>query len=270
MNGNENFRPEELRARDALRALAPPVAEAAFRERLKREFVAGDVVSRIDWPPAGAASRFGIRRYAGVLALAATLALALITFNRSPGPSAFGGSGQGFVSVDGRQMATSDLTAIGELLHGGAKVTLGDGAILDLAYAGNMSWRLFPGTTVTLPDAPGRWFGRAVSAHVEIGEVSVRTGDRFHGALLALSTDEGRALVTGTLVSVVRDAAVTCVCVHEGTVQMESAAGLDLGDIPVGKRRVLFRDGSEPVLLDIAAPHRDHLIEFDADLQRNF
>jgi hypothetical protein len=267
MNGNDTHRltDRELRAQSALRALSIPHADLAFRERLKREFVAGTVQSRIAWPVLRSRRFAPSRRLAATLAIAATLAFVLLAANRSPGPRAIGGNGLGFVSIDGARLPAGELGRIGALIRPGATLVLGDGATLDLEYPGNMGWRLFSGTTATLPSAPGRWFRRSVESWVEFGEISVRTGGDFHGSQLTLATAEGRAIVTGTLVSVVRDSSVTCVCVHEGTVRME-AAGRDLGSIRVGKRRVLFRDGSEPVILDIAAPHRDHLIEFDADL----
>jgi hypothetical protein len=53
------------------------------------------------------------------------------------------------------------------------------------------------------------------------------------------------------------------VCVHEGT----ASVGIDQGDmepIPPGKRKVMFADGQPPMITDIAPPHRDHLVEFDA------
>ncbi len=266
MSGNDINRLStgEQRARAAVRGLPVPAADGAFRARLKAQFVDGSIREAIEWPEVAAGRFANARLVAGALAMAAILAFLAFGLNRYPAPRAIGGNGYGHVSIDGVEFPSTDLTGIDASLSEGSRVALSGGATLDIHYPGTMGWRIFSGTTVTLPERPGRWFGREIASHMEYGEISVRTGDHFGGTSLTLATDEGLALVTGTLVSVVRDSSVTCVCVHEGSVRME-AAGVDLGVIPVGKRRVLFRDGSDPVILDIAAPHRDHLIELDAD-----
>ncbi|MBU1674842.1 FecR family protein, partial [bacterium] len=197
------------------------------------------------------------------LAVAAALALLMVVTNRRPGPVPLGGGGPGTVTVDGQTVPANRPEALARLLHPGARVTLSDDAELDLHYPGVMVWRLEPGTTAVLPPAPGRWYGKALECRLEKGELGLRTGPGFPGARLAIVTAEGRAIVTGTLVSVYRDDAVTCVCVVEGAVVMETASGEVLGNIEAGRRRVLFRDGSEPLHDAIAPPHQAHLQAFD-------
>jgi ferric-dicitrate binding protein FerR (iron transport regulator) len=81
---------------------------------------------------------------------------------------------------------------------------------------------------------------------------------------VVVRTDEGLAVIRGTLVSVARTADVTCICLVEGSASV-LCGGEDLGALAAGRRWVLFRDGSEPQGDEIAAVHRDHLLDLDRD-----
>jgi hypothetical protein len=35
-------------------------------------------------------------------------------------------------------------------------------------------------------------------------------------------------------------------------------------EVPAGRRKVMFADGTPPKITDIAPPHMDHLVEFEA------
>lgn len=267
----QDMTPQQRRAAEAVRGLPRPTADADFRARLKREFAQGALPGAdqpTDEDPAvvvrPAASIW--RRVAwAAAAAAAAVALAMFATNPRPGPATLAVAGVGTVTVDGHAVDTDHVGSLNALLHAGARVAVSDGVTLDLRYPGTMAWRLEPGTTAVLPAAPGRWWGRSIRCEVEVGETGLRTGPDFPGAHLAIATGEGAAIVTGTLVSVYRDAEVTCVCVQEGEVRMEDADGDPLGAVPAGKRTVLFRDGRPPLIDDaIAPPHQKHLLEFDS------
>jgi len=242
-------------AAEAVRSLSRPGARPDFRARLKADFVSGALdggapapVVRLDRTR---------RRWLMWVPLAAAAAMAAVLFftGRLPGPEVLGSHTAGTVLVDGRAVSPADSLLLDDLLRPGAVVELRDGAELDLLYPGSLVMRLATGTTFTLPDHPRRWIGRDIEAELAIGEVSIRTGPDFAGNLLAIRTPEGRARIYGTLISVFRNADLTCVCLYEGTAVMDDRER-ELGSIPPGKRWVLYEDGREAELLDIAPPHQ--------------
>lgn len=265
MNGrpNDDMTPKERSVRDAVRELSRPAAEPAFRERLKREFVAGSIPERTEKAlPPRRSGRLLRRSRLTLLAAAALLLFAVLVGNRGPAPRLLAVGDEGTVTVDGRAIPAARREELAAALRPGARVELSEGAVLDVHYPGSMVWRFEEGTTATLPGSPGRWFDRAVECDVATGEAGVRTGPDFPGARLTIRTGEGMIVLTGTLVSVFRNDEVTCVCVQEGV----ASIGVDENDlepVPAGKRKVMFRDGSPPTITDIAPPHRDHLILFD-------
>jgi ferric-dicitrate binding protein FerR (iron transport regulator) len=116
---------------------------------------------------------------------------------------------------------------------------------------------------MVLPGRPRRWFPRSLRADIEAGEVRFLTGPRFPGRTLVLSTPEGRAEITGTVVSVLRDVAMgaTCVCVMEGTARI-GMTDADMEPVPHGMRKVMFADGRTPLVVSILPEHRDGLTAF--------
>jgi hypothetical protein len=72
----------------------------------------------------------------------------------------------------------------------------------------------------------------------------------------------------GTVISVYRGPGYTCVCVLEGTARVgEDEAHLE--DVPEGHLKVMFDDGSDPIVEEIASSHEKALNEFvenDRDL----
>jgi hypothetical protein len=97
------------------------------------------------------------------------------------------------------------------------------------------------------------------------GEISVRTGPALAGGQLMVKTPEAETVIHGTLVSVVSNGELSCICLFEGHADV-SSDGRELGELPPGKRWVIFRDGHEPELMDIAPPHLEHMKTFDATL----
>lgn len=236
---------EEARARDALRGLAPPSADAAFRERLKRDFVAGRI---------GALRPLALpvpwhRRFAWRLVLVpAAAALLVVTVwlaDRGPGWSVMGTTGDGVAVVDGAPVPLTDRAGLARRMRPGARLAVPVGAEIELASASGLVVQVTSGTDFTLPATPGRWLNRRVVAAVERGEIRVTTGVAFRGARLRVDTPEAVVEVTGTTLAVICEPTGTCVCVFEGVVRV-GARGGSVETIPTGRRRFLFNDGRAP------------------------
>lgn len=259
---------EQQTAQDAVRSLPRPVADPEFRARLKAEFVAGRLGADEGAPdkvvPMGAAT--GRRRAfwsAGVVALAAVLALAVVGLNRLPGPALMAVSGTGTVIIDGTSHPAEAVQLAG-LLQPGTHLVVGEDVSLDIQYPGTMVLRVAAGTDMTLPGRPGRWFGRGVQADLAAGEISLRTGPLLQGGHVAVGTPEGSITITGTLVNVFSNGDLSCFCLYEGNASVSCRTG-ELGAIPANKRWVVYKDGRAPELLDIAAPHLEHMLGMDQE-----
>lgn len=259
----KNLDKKQRLAQEAVRSLAHPQAGADFRSRLKDQFVAGEIPeTRLSssGESTSASSRPWVRWAS--LAAAAVLAFVVFSMNRLPGPELVATNGVGTVTVDGRELAADDSAGLEDALRAGARLQVGEGGLVDLVYPGSFVMRLDGGTEMVLPSLPGRWFLRTARSSMEIGEISVRTGPALAGGGLIVDTPEGRTAIHGTLVSVFRNVDLTCVCLFEGSASI-STAEKNLGGVPLGMRWVLFKDGSEPQLLDIAPPHQDHMLGLD-------
>lgn len=258
----DNLDERQRLAQDAVRSLGRPDADPEFRARLKDRFVSGAIDEQASAP---SGSRLGsVWLGWSALAAAAVVAFALLGFNRLPGPELASTNGVGSVWVDGREITADRTGVIDAALRVGTRVRVTGGAEIDVAYPGTLLMRLTDGADLVLPERPGRWFRRTVETPLAAGEVCLRTGPDLAGGGVVVRTDEGLALVRGTLISVARTADVTCICLVEGSASVV-CGGDDLGALAAGKRWVLFRDGSEPVGDDIAPPHRDHLLALDRD-----
>jgi ferric-dicitrate binding protein FerR (iron transport regulator) len=121
-------------------------------------------------------------------------------------------------------------------------------------------YELVPGTRVTLPGVPGRWWRRTVVGSVLVGEFRFKSEPGFSGSQLTLHTPEGLVEITGTLLSIQCDDSGTCVCVLEGHVRV----GVDRDDLELiepGSRKVMLRNG-EVKIVPVKPMHRDGVLEF--------
>ena len=248
----------EQAARDAVRGLARPRAEATFRARLRHEFTTG---------------RFG-RRGAGLAParawwarppLLAPLAAGLLvvagaTLNRGPDWRLVSADGDGRVIVDGATFSPRD-AALGARLRRGGRVSVDGAVTLDLVAPGIAAVALAPGAEVQLSSAPGRWWARGMRAHVANGDAYFTTGRGFHGAHLDVSTPEVSVRAVGTAFAVLREAEATCVCVLEGHVRVgeTGAPAANAIEVPQGMRRIVQAGGrgeTQPILDE--SVHRLH------------
>jgi ferric-dicitrate binding protein FerR (iron transport regulator) len=236
--------PDEVRAREALRAQRAPRPSAAFRARLGEEFVTGTIESAappralpIPWQRR-ATTRWG----ASALALAAAL-LVVSALNQAPDWQVTAVRGAGMVTFDGVPVPTSHRDELARRMKPGVFVQLGDGVEIEAASRGMMAIEYASGTQASVPQPPGRWFQRRAVAEVRSGEIRVMTGREFPGARLALETPEARVEVTGTTFAVICEPAGTCVCVLEGRVHVGTRGGVGMIEVVAGRRRYVFADG---------------------------
>jgi len=230
--------PAERRVQEAVRSLPHPQATPAFRTRLKRDFASG----RIGTPRTiELASPRVAMRWLALAPAALVLLIAIVLANRAPALRAVAVNGEGFVIVGGRPVPAGHLAELNQRLTPGTKVELA-GATLELESAGNLHLELVSGSAMTLPKPPGRWFGRVSRGRLERGEVRITTGQRFHGARLAMETPEVTVEVVGTTLAVIREPVGTCVCVLDGTVRVGEPGG-EMEMVQGGRRKFVFNDG---------------------------
>jgi hypothetical protein len=256
---------EQSRARDEVRALRGPAADPAFRARLRQSFVEGTVAAparRTTRILTGPFQPVAPWRWALVPAAAAALLIAVSVMNRGPDWSVVHAGGEGVVIVDRRPIPVAHVTEqLASLLRPGAMIELGDAVELELAIPGGAVMQITPGTQLTLPRSPGRWYERVQPFEVRNGEIRLTTGPRFHGARFEVATPEAAVEIVGTTLAVIREPAGTCVCVYEGTVRV-GPRGQTPMPVEHGMRRFVFNDGREPELAAIRPIEGVKLAEF--------
>lgn len=240
------------RAQEALRALPAAAPDPAFRARLRDAFASGAIEA-----PGRAAVPVAARRPAprlGRLELAfagAAAALAIVAFAwaLNPGPQwrvAELQNAHGNVIVNDDAVPADDIESLNEALVPGATIEWNGDGDLELLSRGQLALGIAPGTTMTLPAPPPRWFARTSKAKVAMGTIRLISGSRFRGARLEIATPEATVFVTGTTLAVIEEPSGTCVCVLEGKVHV-MAGTEDMGMVPAGQRATVFSDGSKPV-----------------------
>lgn len=257
---------EQDRVRDAVRSLGQVPANTAFRQRLKREFVSGDIarqqVLELDSQP-----RFPRWLSRVFLPLAAAAVAVVMFIVLTPGPTwkFHGIAGQGLVAVNGVEVDASDVQTLSRLIRPGARITVPEGVALDLIAGDVLLLELDEGADATVPQNPGRWLREVMLSQVATGELRLKTGPGFPGHQFDVRTPEGLIEVTGTIVSVFRGPDLTCVCVFEGTARIgQDPETMEI--IPAGQRKVMFLDRRSPMITEIMPEHEHGLEGF---LERN-
>jgi ferric-dicitrate binding protein FerR (iron transport regulator) len=168
-------------------------------------------------------------------------ALAVLWFGSTPSETwrVLGVSGPMQVTLDGDEV---DLPA-GTLLDGGSFV-VGDSTEVELEW-GALRLRLRPGTEVTVPAPPGRWFGRKRALHLTAGEAYGSSGLAGVGFDLRLQTPEAEARLLGTTFAVFRTADATCFCLYRGGLEVTPRGGESF-ELPVQRRVYIYDDGRAP------------------------
>lgn len=242
--------PDLTSARDALRQLPAVRADGTFRSRLKELFVSGRIAERQDLAPERPRRRRNLARWILPAAAAAGLLLALGVLNRGPNWMLVASRGEGKIIADGHPLQARDAAQIAKRLRAGTTIRLEREAEMEILCANRMVVQLTPGTEMTVPGVPGRWFARNVRTEVHGGEARITTGPGFRGARLRITTLEVEVQVSGTTLAVIRDAASTCVCAYDGELLVGPRGGT-LKRLATGWRRILYNDGRPEALLPI-------------------
>ena len=251
------------RARDAIRALRPVAPGAAFRAKLRQEFVTGAIESAP--PPRTIAIpwyRTSMARWGATAVAAAAALLVVSVMNQAPAWKLSDVRGEGVVVVDGVPIPTQHVEDLERHLRPGVFVQVPDRVEFEIASAGEMAIEYTAGTQASVPQAPGRWFQRRALAEVRGGEVRVTTGKAFHGARLALETPEARVEVTGTTFAVICEPTGTCVCVYEGRLRVGTRGGVGMTMVEGGRRRYVFSDGRPEESAEMRPAEHDELPRF--------
>ena len=248
---------DERRVRDAVRGLSAPVADPAFRARLRRDFVAGRLEA-----PMPLRTPWFVRPLVW-LPIAAAATLVLTFANRGPDWNVVSSDGEGRVIVSGRPFASSDRAGIAKAIARGGEVAIEGNVTLDLIAKGSVAVAIAPDTKLTLSAAPARWWSRHAVATMVTGDVYFSTGRQFHGATLDVLTPTVAARCVGTSFAVLLSPVLgTCVCVMEGKVNVaKRALGPGLGlEVPSGMRRFVSPQGGETTetILDDSVQHLHH------------
>lgn len=232
---------EERRARDAVRSLAVAEPDPEFRARLRDQFVTGrlEVVPfpvRLPWH----------RRPMTHWTLAAAAAVALVAgtlfFNQGAAWRVVAAHGEGTAIVDGRPVALSSRSDFRALFRPGTRIVMPEGVDVALRSGDAMLAEIAPGSDITVPSLPGRWFMRTGIGEVRSGELRLTTGAGFRGATLALATPDAHVMVTGTTLAVICEPTGTCVCVLEGAAHVgPDARSMEM--VTAGTRGYVFADG---------------------------
>ncbi len=242
--------------RDAVAARSHARPDPAFRARLKQEFMAGRFGSRSVPLP----RRPWFVRPALLLPMAASLlVVAGLLANRGPDWRVVSVHGDGRVLVGGTPFAPAERERIAAAIRRGGEVSIEGAVTLDVVVPGVVAVAIGPGTRLTLPASPGRWWSRGMRARVGAGDAYFSTGRAFHGAQLTVHTPELEAVAVGTSFAVLRHESGSCVCVMQGRVRVAKAAGGEAVDVPEGMRRMVGVDGAAetlPILED--SVHRLH------------
>lgn len=233
---------------EALRELLSRMPEGQpspeFLTALRREFREGTIRPARVRLPFWRRPRF--RWIATAAAAAAAVWLVLIA-NQGPGWQMVRASGTGTLFVQGQPIALTEVAQKMTMLRPGAEVRLdGDeSAMLDLFYPGLFTMQVTPGASLTLPEAPGRWFGRTSSFRVDMGEVRVVTGPRFPGSTLRIDAPGTEVHVVGTTFAVMVSHETTSVCVLEGEASMKMPASDSMMPVPAMRRRTVVMETHE-------------------------
>ncbi|MCP4290647.1 MAG: FecR domain-containing protein [bacterium] len=254
--------------RDANRVLAilarlpRSTAPVSARENARMAFLNGSVVKGLDQTDSGEQGKSqqteppthgtssSVRRWVSVLLAAALGVVAVFWFGSQPQQDWVVKNIQ---TPEGISIPGDAVLSVGTHLESGF-LTTGPESELVIQLGDKLRLTLLPGTSLSLPKPPGRWFGRSRRMHIDSGETYGTSGGQKLGFELVFSTDELEARLTGTTFAVFRIDVASCVCLWEGGVAVSPLVG-DYGVVHLEeKHRVwIYRDGREPEIKGLDA-----------------
>ena len=220
-----DFSPEEIRAREAVRSLSQPVADATFRDRLRESFATGAIDTR-------PAPRETVRRNApapttrwrrfvpyAALAAAAVVLLMVGPFMRDPALNITAVQGANQIVLNGELVSCDDLSPLQAALHPGCRVEVPAGATVQVAAAGQLVMDL-EGVAFTFPRPAHRWFGGELKSTIEgDGVVRMATGPGFEGSSYRLRFEGADLVARETVFTVRREGEEIGINVLEGELE---------------------------------------------------
>jgi ferric-dicitrate binding protein FerR (iron transport regulator) len=245
----------------------------AFRERLRAEFISGDIDLQDDAPTKDNViplDRGGNRRrlfVAAIPVLAAVLGFFLFV-GGDPGWELKSVTGTGSIEVDGQSVDAAYFDQLADLIKPEARIVVPATAELELVLGEVMVFGIIRDSDVKIPAGPGEK-GTTYTATVSHGELLVKTGPAFPGEHLLILTSEGRIELTGTTIAVNKGDGFTCVCVLEGTAKIGKDTA-DLEEVSAGFRKVMLSDGRPSMIVDIEPGHEKDLLDFEARNEEAF
>ena len=260
MHGPEEppLTPVEERVQNVVRTLPHVPANPAFRNRLRREFSTGRFERRrVRQAEPKIAGWFTWRWATASTAILLVIGFAFV--NRGPDWRVMSAPVSGSVIVNGQVVPASDRAALAKALRRGGRVNVTADGELTLLTPATLLVQVTPGSDVELPVPAGRWLGKNMHATVNSGEARLLTGPRFPGRTMDIWTRAGNTVITGTLVSVVTNGELTCVCVAEGTAK---AGKKSMEPVPAGMRKVMFTDNRPDQMVPIETEHAAGLAAF--------
>ena len=262
-----NLTPEELRLQQAIRGLGDVSPEEAFRERLRAQFISGEIDAQDEAEPVDNVvpmpDRGNRRRWVAVaIPVMAAIFAFLIFSGGDPSWTLKSVTGTGSIQVNGQAVDAADFAQLENLVEAGARFVLPETAELELVLGEVMVFGIIRDSDVTIPAELGD-LDTIYTATVDHGELLVKTGPAFAGEDLLILTSEGRIELTGTTIAVNKGDGFTCVCVLEGTAKIGKDIA-DLEEVSAGYRKVMFGDGSPSIIVDIEPGHEKDLTDFEA------
>jgi ferric-dicitrate binding protein FerR (iron transport regulator) len=224
VHGRE-FSPEELRAREAVRTLSQPVADATFRDRLRESFATGAIDTR-------PAPRETVRRNApapttrwrwfvpyAAVAAAAVVFLMVGPFMRDPALNIIAVQGANQIVLNGELVSCDELSPLQAALHPGCRVEVPAGATVEVAAAGQVLIDL-EGFAFTFPRPAHRWFGGELNSTIAgDGVVRMATGPDFAGSSYRLRLEGADLVARDTVFTVTREGEEIGISVLEGELE---------------------------------------------------
>lgn len=247
-DSNQPFGEDEARALDALVRLPGAKPSAAAREQARVVFMTGGAAGS-DTSDVVPRPRTNRRRWMSLMMAAVLGVLAVVWFGSMPT--------QEWIVLDVVNptgvTGTDGAPSVGSRVSGGQLVTTGPESELEIQLGDQLRFRMIAGTTLDLPRAPGRWFGRGRELQLTAGEIYGTSGGKKLDFDLVFSTGELQAQLIGTTFAVFRTDDASCVCLWEGGISVVPLVGTTTPVNLDEKKRVwIYKDGRAPEILPLS------------------
>jgi hypothetical protein len=212
---------DDLRVRDAVRALSRPEADAGFRAQLREGFVSGsfDTAPRETVRRGAPAPLPMWRKLAPIAVGVAALILLVVPYVRTPGLNLLGIRGANQIVLNGEIVTCGDLNPIRAALLPGCRIQAPEGAVMQFAREGELVMDL-EGMEFTFPGPPLPLVGRAMRSSVEgDGTIRMATAPGFAGRSYRLRVGDADLVIRDSVFTVSRTGDEIGISVLEGELE---------------------------------------------------